>query len=278
MMFQVVRTVAVVSLALFLFPIMVSGQERIEAGAVQVYDIEMHYETRGSGSPLVLLHEFGGCSGNWHPFTDALSRSYRLINVDLRGHGASTNPQGTFTHRQSARDVFALLDSLGVHRFKAMGISAGGMTLLHMATEQPDRIDAMVLIGAAPYLPEATRAIQRQVSVENMPPEARELHERCATRGEEQIQQLVSQFSSFHASYDDVTFTPPYLATIAARTMVVHGDRDPFFPVELAVEMYRAIPEASLWIIPHGGHVPIYDPSVPFAARALRFLDGSGPR
>jgi pimeloyl-ACP methyl ester carboxylesterase len=75
-----------------------------------------------------------------------------------------------------------------------------------------------------------------------------------------------------------VNFTPPYLATIAARTMVVHGDRDPFFPVELAVEMYRAIPEASLWIIPHGGHVPIYDPSVPFAARALRFLDGSGPR
>ncbi len=60
----------------------------------------------GVGKPLVLLHGFGGCAQNWHPFTAKLSERHRLIVVDLRGHGHSTNPENTFTHRQAASDVF----------------------------------------------------------------------------------------------------------------------------------------------------------------------------
>ena len=92
-----------------------------------------------------------------------LAEHYQLIIPDLRGHGRSTNPSGAFTHRQSALDVYALLDQLGVKRFKAMGISTGGMTLLHMATQQRDRVEAMVLIGATSYFPEEARAIMREV-------------------------------------------------------------------------------------------------------------------
>ena len=58
----------------------------------------------------------------------------------------------------------------------------------------------------------------------------------------------------------DMNFTGPYLSTITARTLIVHGDRDDFFPVEIPLQMYRSIPSAALWIIPNGTHVPIYDP------------------
>ena len=69
-----------------------------------------------------------------------------------------------------------------------------------------------------------------------------------------------------------MAFTPPHLASITARTLIVHGDRDAFFPVEIPRSMYRAIPGSELWIVPGGGHAPIYGPIVPFAATALRLL------
>jgi pimeloyl-ACP methyl ester carboxylesterase len=134
-----------------------------------------------------------------------------------------------------------------------MGISAGGMTLLHMATQQRDRIEAMVLIGTTPFFPEHVRSIMREAAGEKVePPNA------CATRGEPQMQELAAQFVRFKDSYDDMNFTPPYLSTIKARTLIVHGDRDPFFPVSIPVEMYDAIPGAALWIVSEGGHVPIF--------------------
>jgi pimeloyl-ACP methyl ester carboxylesterase len=242
--------------------------------AVQVNDIEMYYEEYGVGKPLVLLHGFGGCTQNWQPFTAQLAERHRLIVVDLRGHGHSTNPEKKFTHRQAASDVFLLLEKLGVDRFSAMGMSTGGMTLLHMATSQPKRIDSMVLISATTHFPEQARAIMRRASFGTMPEEVREMYRECAKRGDEQVRELIAQFNALHANYDDMNFTAESLSTITARTLVVHGDRDSFFPVEIPVNIYRSIPDAALWIIPGGDHVPIYDPAVPFTSAALRFLDG----
>ena len=67
-------------------------QTNTRGHTVQIGSIEMYYEEYGEGKPLVLLHGFGGCSQNWHPFTANLSERHRLIVVDLRGHGYSTNP------------------------------------------------------------------------------------------------------------------------------------------------------------------------------------------
>ena len=102
--------------------------------------MEMYYEIHGQGEPLVLLHGFSGSGSMWSPQIPELAKHYQLVIPDLRGHGRSTNPSGKFTHRQSAQDVFALLDMLKIQKFRAMGISTGGMTLLHMATSQPERI------------------------------------------------------------------------------------------------------------------------------------------
>ena len=58
--------------------------------------------------------------------------------------------------------------------------------------------------------------------------------------GDEQIRSLWRQGNAFKDSYDDLSFTPPRLSTIMARTLIVHGDRDPFYPASLALEMYTA--------------------------------------
>src|SRR5215813_10353528 len=105
-------------------------------GSIRHDGADLHYEVRGDGEPLLLLHGFTGAGGDWTYLfdLDALARRYRLIIPDARGHGRSTNPSGAFSHRQCARDVLALCDHLGVGRCKAIGLSLGGNTLLHVAT------------------------------------------------------------------------------------------------------------------------------------------------
>lgn len=244
----------------------------VRGRTVQINNLELYYEEFGAGKPLVLLHGFGGCSQNWLPFTAELSKRHRLLLIDLRGHGHSTNPDNTFTHGDAASDVLRLLDELGVESFSAMGMSTGGMALLHMATLQPERVEAMVLVSATSHFPEQARAIMRGASFETMPPDVREMYRECARRGDTQIRQLIGQFNALHINHDDMTFTAQSLSAIKARTLIVHGDRDRFFPVELAVSMYRAIPGAELWVVPGGDHVPVFDGTLPFAAEALRFL------
>jgi pimeloyl-ACP methyl ester carboxylesterase len=147
-----------------------------------------------------------------------------------------------------------------------------------MATSQSKRIKSMVLISATSHFPDQARAIMRKTSFDRMPQYVQEMYQACATGGDEQIRQLVEQFKAFHNNYDDMNFTASHLSTILARTLIVHGDRDRFFPVEIAVSTYRSIPDAALWIIPGRDHVPIYDSTVPFTSTALQFLDEPGRR
>ena len=118
---------------------------------VDVNGVRIHYQERGSGEPLLLLHGFGACGNDWDGIAGILAQDFRVIIPDLRGHGWSTNPTNHFTMRKSSEDIAALLDHLGLARVKAMGISAGGMNLLHLATRQPDRSEALVLIGATTH-------------------------------------------------------------------------------------------------------------------------------
>jgi len=242
---------------------------------VQVNDVEMHYEVTGMGPPLLLLHGFGSTgSDSWTSVATELAGDFQVILPDLRGHGRSTNPSQEFTHRQSALDVFGLLDHLGLEQVQAMGISTGGMTLLHMATQQPERLEAMILIGATIYFPEQAREILRNLDPTAVPEDRMEEMRVRHAYGDEQILMLERQFSAFKDSYDDMNFTAPYLSTISARTLIVHGDRDRFFPAHIALEMYEAIPDSYLWLVPNGGHVPIRGPRQDhFLCTATAFLN-----
>ena len=88
-----------------------------------VNGIKIYYEIHGEGYPLVLLHGFTMSHEMWLPWVDDLSKDYQVILVDLRGHGRSTNPSNIFTHLQSAKDIYALMDVIGIAKFK--GIFAG---------------------------------------------------------------------------------------------------------------------------------------------------------
>jgi len=238
-----------------------------------VNDIQMYYETRGEGEPLLLLHGGGGIGANWELIFKAPPEGYRLVVPDLRGHGRTTNPSEEFTFRQSGRDVLELTDRLGIERFKAIGLSLGAKTLLHVATQQPSRVEAMVLVSATPYFPEQVRAIMRQMTEENHTEAEWTQMRQWHPQGDEQIRKIWRQLHGFADSYDDMSFTPPYLSTITARTLIVHGDRDPLYPAHLALEMFTAIPRSSLWVVPNGGHGPIFgEMAERFVETALRFL------
>ena len=68
-------------------------------------------------------------------------------------------------------------------------------------------------------------------------------------------------------------FTPPKLATITAKTLIVHGDRDPLYPIDMPVMLYESIPNTSLWVIPEAGHGPVFLEHAPvFAETSIKFL------
>jgi pimeloyl-ACP methyl ester carboxylesterase len=246
---------------------------------IPINGMEMYYEIRGAGEPLVLLHGGTGAGVNWSLIFKNAPAGYRLIVPDLRGHGRSTNPSAAFTLRQSALDVFAMLDHLGFERFKAIGMSLGAKTLLHMATQQPARVEAMVLVSATPYFPDEARAIMEQLSPDNRTDAEWEQMRQWHKHGDEQIRALWKMANSFKDSYDDMNFTPPYLSTITARTLIVHGDRDPLYPIKMAVELYAAIPRSYLWVIPNAGHGPIFgDMADRFVEISLAFLNDEWTR
>ena len=235
-----------------LWTVPVGAQER---AAVQVEEATVAYRDIGQGQPLVLLHGFGESGATWDPIASALSQDYRLIIPDLRGHGASSNPLGYFTHRDAASDILGLLDALGLDQVKAVGFSSGAMTLLHIATSEPSRVTAMALVGGTPYLPETARQIMRSMDPDAMPMAS--LDAMGLVHGDTtQARRLLHQFVGFQDSYTDVNFTPPMLSTITATTLVVHGDRDPFFPVTIPVGLYQAIPDSYLLVFPNLGHEP----------------------
>lgn len=236
---------------------------------------EIYCERRSIGEPLVLLHGFSGAGTNWGLIFQEPPDGYELIVVDLRGHGHSTNPGGVFTHRQAAFDVYALLDKLEIDRFKAIGLSGGGNTLLHMATQQPARVEAMVIVSATPYFPDQVRVLMAQIGPENRTDVEWQQMRKWHIHGDEQIRALWMQANAFKDSYDDMNFTPPLLATITARTLIVHGDKDPCYQNRLITEMSDAIPNSNLWIVPNGGHGPVFGKlRDAFVETALDFLGG----
>lgn len=242
-----------------------------------IHGIELHTALWGDGEPLVLLHGFTGTGADWaHVFDlDALAREHRLIIPDLRGHGGSTTGPLPITLRQSGLDVLALLDRLGIARCKAVGLSFGAKTLLHLATHAPERVEAMVLVSATTHFPEQARELMRKAAVEAPTEEDLRSMRARHRRGDEQIRALLRQPRSFAESVDDMAFTPSLLSTVRARTLIVHGDRDPLYPVEIAVELYRGIQRSALWIMPGEGHGPIFGASRDaFARTALEWLRG----
>jgi pimeloyl-ACP methyl ester carboxylesterase len=238
--------------------------------------MELHYSDRGEGAPLLLLHGGLGIGDDWRHVFPTDPPGFRVIVPDLRGHGRTRHDDETFTIRACARDVLALLDRLDIRRVRAIGLSLGAKTLLHMATLEPRRLDAMVLVSATPRFPQTMRdaasrftdaAFDALTTSEKSALYERHIH------GEPQVRALYAAMRALGESTGDMAFTATTLATITARTLIVHGDSDPLYPVELALELFRGIPSSALWVVPNGGHGPIFGPLSPaFAAAAIEHV------
>src|SRR5260370_20544096 len=127
-----------------------------------------------------------------------------------------------------------------------------------MAALQLERSRMMVLVSATRYFPAQARPIMRQYA-NGVSEKQWEILRRRHPGGDTQIRALLASTEAFADSYDDMSFTPPHLSTIQARTLIVQGDRDPLYPVELSVEMAKAVPQSSLWIVPGSGPGPAID-------------------
>jgi pimeloyl-ACP methyl ester carboxylesterase len=256
--------------------IVVQAQEAVGPNGkfITVNGAKIYYEEYGQGEPLILLHGFGRTLADWKPFITEFSKRFRVIAWDMRGHGRSTNPDTSkvFLHAIAANDLLALIEKLNLKEVKAIGHSSGGIIILYAAIKEPERFESIVPVSAQLHYSLQTREFIKM----NAKPEAYyEFNELERQHGETKGRLIARQFYHFHELYGDPSLTPDQLATIKARSLIVHGDND-FVPVSQAWEMHKNIPNAYLWIVPNGWHRPHVggQNEIDFNRRVLEFLNG----
>lgn len=121
-------------------------------------DASITYDVVGQGRPLMLLHGWC-CDRSWWTepgYVDELRSDYRLVNVDIRGHGGSDKPHeaAAYTSAVLTADVFAVADAEGLDRFAIWGLSMGGWIAWMTAAASPERVPAIVTSGAWDPRPE----------------------------------------------------------------------------------------------------------------------------
>ena len=115
-------------------------------GKAFVNGINLHYQTKGEGPDVVLIHGITSTMAFWYTkVMPALTPDYRVTIYDLRGHGYSDIPLGGYTSREMADDLLALMDHTGIERARLVGHSFGGAIGLHLALLHPQRVDGVVL-------------------------------------------------------------------------------------------------------------------------------------
>jgi len=119
---------------------------------VNVSDIQMYYEVRGEGFPLVMIMGFGGNLGGWDPrLVEGLSKHFKLILFDHRGAGRSDDSDRKYTIRLFADDTAGLMDTLGISKAHILGYSMGGFIAQELAINYPERVSKLVLCSTGSH-------------------------------------------------------------------------------------------------------------------------------
>jgi len=225
---------------------------------VRANGLDVAYETRGAGPPLVLLH--GATSVGREDFGAQLplfSRAFQCIVPDARGHGATVwdAAQG-FEYGWLVDDLDAFADALGLGTFHLLGFSMGAMTALHFAAAHPERLRTLVVIGITtqrePRASVARRLMDPPRILREDPTWAATLDRRHAPQGDGAWHRLLPAIAA------DVSrqplLGPRDLRRIELPALVVAGDRDPFVPVDHAWGLMRQLPNGRLFVAPDCGH------------------------
>lgn len=127
----------------------VSAQQKPTKGYAPVNGLKMYYEVHGSGAPVVLLHgSFMTIPNNWARWIGELSKTRKVIALEMQGHGRTADIKRDFSHENLADDVAALLDYLKIPSADLIGYSMGGGVAMQVAIRHPKKVGRVVSISA----------------------------------------------------------------------------------------------------------------------------------
>jgi 3-oxoadipate enol-lactonase len=232
---------------------------------------ELHFTSDGdAGAPALLL---GGSLGTtlamWEPQL-ALGRFRRLIRFDHRGHGRSPVPAGPYSIADLGGDVLAVMDRLGLERASYCGLSIGGMVGQWLAINAPERVEKLVLICTAAFLPPRSNWAERAEIVRTAgtpavvadtvigrwftPPFA-QTHPELVTRYRTMIAATPAEgYAGCCEAIADLDLRAG-LPGVTAPTLAIAGAEDPSIPAEHGEAIAEAIPGARIEVLDPAAHL-----------------------
>lgn len=266
-----------------------------EGTTLSVDGAEIFYSESGSGSPLVLLHGYPLSGALFERVRDTLDDDYRVITIDHRGYGNSTTPEPVTEVATYASDALAVIEELGIGEAAIGGMSMGGPILFEMYRQNPDVFSSAILIdtNAEPagaiekgIWTGAETAVTEAESVDAIVPFllpnmlTGETRLEVAPAQADYLTAVMEQASldgaiggaKVLANRPDSTET---LASMDIPVLVLVGQEDPVYPVEIAQEMADAAPEGELVTIPGASHAAIFEQPEAAAQAIADFLAGN---
>ncbi len=126
-----------------------SAQQKPTSGYAPVDGLKMYYEVHGSGEPVVLIHgAFMTITNNWEGRIGELSKTRKVIAIEMQGHGRTADVPREFSSENLADDVDALLNYLKIPRADLIGYSMGGEVAMQCAIRHPDKVRKAVIISS----------------------------------------------------------------------------------------------------------------------------------
>jgi 3-oxoadipate enol-lactonase len=245
-----------------------------------------------SGPAVILLHGFPLASGMWRSQLEELSREFRVVTPDLRGHGRSPAPVGSYSMEELAADVIELADRLGITEPMVVGgLSMGGYVALALALAYPRRLRGLMLVDtrAAADTPEAAsgriESARRVLAAGSAAEVIQALVPRLFAastrqRHPERIEPIVEMMrqTPVHGvagALLGMAGRPDRraeLGRIDVPTLVLVGEEDEISPPEEARAMAAALPRGRLELVPEAGHLAPYENPAAVSDAMLRFL------
>lgn len=256
---------------------------------VQSQGCPIHVEIEGEADApaLMLSNSLGTTLHMWDDQTPALTRHFRVIRFDRRGHGKSGAPDGPYTFDMLGRDVLAVLDALRIEKAHWCGLSMGGMEGMWLGAKAANRFDKIILSNTAAHYAEkqlwsdriaavtkgGTKAIAdgainnwftKEFQAANPPAVARLRDMLIATPS--------AGYLGCCAAIRDMDHRD-YLPQIKSQTLVIAGRHDPATNIAAAEYIRSRIPNASLTIL-EAAHISNVEQAHAFTSAVLGFLTG----